>query len=174
MRQEHRWWLICVVILLMPLSGCESSRQFSPSSLSDNGRFMNLWNTYTHCSRGEDLDALRADAQRLSRMTNTIDADAVPALPGSHEAFIAGPTIRLSTDPAAMAAACALHTGQVAQGIGRLYVAREMFRMVVLHFPQPRYQYYVAQARLGLERMDASSRACREQSHLVTTCRHEL
>jgi hypothetical protein len=43
--------------------------------------------------------------------------------------------------------------------MGRLNVAREMFHKIVVNFPQPRYQYYVAQARLGLEQLDAASRA---------------
>lgn len=92
MPEDNRWWLILVVIFLMPISGYESSR----------------------------------------------------------------------------------YAGQVAQGMGRLYVAREMFRMVVLHFPQPRYQYYAAQARLGLERLDAARRVCRKLPHLVTRCQHDI
>jgi hypothetical protein len=174
MPKDNRWWLILVVILLMPLSGCESSRQSSLSSLSDNSRFMNLWNTYTHCSQDENPDVMRADAQRLSRVADTIHSDAASILPESHDPFRAGPTVRLSIDPAAMAAACALHAGQVAQRMGRLYVAREMFRMVVLHFPQPRYQYYAAQARLGLERLDIARRVCRKLPHLVTRCQHDI
>ena len=58
-----------------------------------------------------------------------------------------------------MAAACALHTGQAAQEMRRLNVAQEMFQMVIINFPQSRYQYYVAQARLGLEQLDAAGRA---------------
>jgi hypothetical protein len=34
-----------------------------------------------------------------------------------------------------------------------------MFHMIVINFPQPRYQYYTAQARLGLEHLDAASHA---------------
>ena len=80
MRREKRWWLTLVLTLLMPLSGCDTSRQSSRSSLSDNGRFMDLWSTYTHCYRSEDLDAMRTDAQRLSRAVNTIDSaeDPIP------------------------------------------------------------------------------------------------
>ena len=43
--------------------------------------------------------------------------------------------------------------------MGHLNVAREMFQLVVLRFPQLRYQYYAAQARLGLEQLDPASRA---------------
>jgi hypothetical protein len=152
MRREKRWRLTLVLTLLIPLSGCDTSRQSSRSSLFDNGRFMDLWSTYTHCDRSEDLDAMRADAQRLSRAVDTIDfaEDLIP--PESNELVPLGPTLRLSADPAAMAAACALRAGKAAQEMRRLNVAREMFHMVVINFPQPRYEYYAAQARrLGLE-----------------------
>ncbi len=94
---------------------------------------------------------MRADAQRLSRAVNTIDSAEGPLSPESNELVPLEPTFRLSADPAAMAAACALRAGKAAQEMRRLNVAREMFHMVVINFPQPRYQYYAAQARLGLE-----------------------
>ena len=159
MRQGNRWWLVLVLILLMPLSGCDTSRQSSRSSLSENDRFMDLWSTYTHCFRSEDLDAMRADAQRLSRTVHTIDSGEDPIPPESSESVPLEPIVRLSADPAAMAAACALHTGQAAQEMRRLNVAQEMFHMVIINFPQSHYQYYAAQARMGLEQLDAASRA---------------
>lgn len=70
MRRKNPWWFILILILLMPLSGCDTSRQSSRSSLSDNGRFMDLWSTYTNCYRSEDLDAMRTDTQQLSRHTH--------------------------------------------------------------------------------------------------------
>ena len=159
MRREKRWWFTLVLTLLMPLSGCDTSSHSSRSSLIDNGRFMDLWGTYTHCHRSENLDAMRADAQLLSRVVNTIDSAEGPVLPEKNEPVPLGQPFRLSADPAAMAAACALHTGQTAQEMRRLNVAQEMFDMVIINFPQSRYQYYVAQARLGLEQLDAAGRA---------------
>ncbi len=120
---------------------------------------MDLYKTYLHCHRGDDLDAMRADAQRLSGAANAIDSAVIPIPLESREPVHSGLIGRLSVDPAEMAASCALHTGQVAQEMGRLYVAREMFHMVVVTYPEPRYQYYAAQARLGLEQLDAASRA---------------
>jgi len=102
---------------------------------------------------------MRIDAQRLSRALDTIDSAEGPIPAESNEPVPLGPSVRLSADPAAMAAACALHAGQAAQEMGRPHVAREMFHMVITNFPQPRYRYYVAQARLGLEHLDAASHA---------------
>lgn len=159
MLRERRLWLTLVLTLLIPLSGCDTSKPSSRPSLSDSGRFMDLWSTYTHCFRSEDLDAMRGDAQRLGQAVNITDSAEDPIHPESNEPVPPGPIFRLSADPAAMAASCALRTGQTAREMGRLNVAREMFHMVVANFQQPRYQYYVAQARLGLEQLDAASHA---------------
>lgn len=159
MRQDNRWWLILVPTLLISLSGCDANRSFSESSLIDNSRLMEMWGTYTHCYRSEDLDAMRADAQHLSRSVHSNDevSSDDPRSPESDYPIDVEPTRRLSVDPAAMAAACALHTGQAAQATGRHDVAREMFQTVMTSFPQARYRYYVTQARLGLKRLDAAS-----------------
>jgi hypothetical protein len=117
---------------------------------------MDMWGTYTDCARSEDPDAMRVDAQRLSLAVGMMDAAADPIPPESEEPVPLILTDRLSVDPAAMVVACALRAGQIAQGRGRLYLARDMFRMIVTDFPQPRYRYYVAQAREGLERIDAA------------------
>ncbi|MBU6435374.1 MAG: hypothetical protein KGS09_07705 [Nitrospirae bacterium] len=156
MLQRNGWWLILVLILPVAISGCDTSRQASKPSLTDNDRFMDMWGVYTHCSQSEDLDAMGVDAQRLSLAVDVMDPAADPIPPESEEPAPMGATVRLSADPAAMAAACALRAGQVAQGMGRLYFAREMFQMIVTNYPQPRYRYYAAQAREGLARLDAA------------------
>jgi hypothetical protein len=159
MRREKHWWLPLVLTLVMPLSGCDTSWQSSRSSLSDNSRFMDLWGTYTHCYRSENLDAMREDAQRLSRAVDTMDFIKDAILQESKEPAPLGPTVRLSADPVAMAAACTLHAGHAAREMGRLNVAGEMFHMVIINFPQPRYQYYVSQARLELKHLDTANPA---------------
>jgi hypothetical protein len=156
MRQRNRWWFVLVLILSMAISGCDTSRQSSKSSPADNRHFMEMWGTYTHCSQSEDLAAMRVDVQRLSLAADAMDPAADPIPPEIEEPVLKGPTGRLSVDPAEMAAACALHAGQVAQETGRPYFAREMFQMIVTKFPQRRYGYYTAQAREGLDRLDAA------------------
>ena len=78
MRQRHRWWFILVLILPLAISGCDMSRQSSTPLRTDNGRFMDMWGIYTHCSRTEDLDAMRVDAQRLSLAGNMTDSAGDP------------------------------------------------------------------------------------------------
>jgi hypothetical protein len=156
MRQRNRWWFIPLLILPLTISGCDTSRQTSRSSPSDNGRFMDMWGVYTRCFQSEDLDAMLVDAQRLSLAAEAMGPATDPNQPENEEPAPRGPTGRLSVDPAEMAAACALRTGQAAEKMGRLYVAREMFQMIVTNFPQPRYRNYAAQAQQGLERLDAA------------------
>ena len=157
MRQRHRGWFILVLILPLAISGCDTSRQSSTPTLADNGRFMDTWGIYTHCSHSDDLEAMRVDAERLSLAGHMPDSVGNPIFPQSEEAASMGPSARLAADPSAMAAACALRAGQVAQERGLRSFAREMYQMIVTNFPQPRYRYYVAQAREGLERLDAGT-----------------
>ena len=158
MSREIRWWLTFVLISLMTLSGCDTSSQ-SLQSRSESSGVMDLWRTYTHCYRSADLDEMRDDAQRLIQAANTFDSAEDSSPLERDEPAPSGPTIRFSVDPGAMAASCTLHTGQAAQKMGRLNVAREMFQLVVLRFPQSRYQYYTSHARLGLEHLNAASHA---------------
>ena len=157
MRQRHRWWFILVLILPLAISGCDTNRPSSTPLHTDNGRFMDIWGIYTHCSRSGDLDAMRVDAQRLSLAGNMTDSAGDPISPKSEEPGSMGSSVRLSADPSAMAAACALRAGQIAQERGRRSFAREMFQMIVTNFPQPRYRHYVTQAREGLARLEAET-----------------
>src|ERR1043166_3119690 len=102
MHREIRWWLMFVLIILVHLSGCDTSRQ-SPQSLSDSGSVMELWNTYTHCYRSGDLDAMRDDAQRLGQAETPLASPKYPTPPEGDELAPSGPPPRLSVDPAAMA-----------------------------------------------------------------------
>jgi len=157
MRQRYRWWVLVVLILPLANSGCGTGRQSSTSLLTDNGRFMDMWGIYARCSHSEDLDAMRIDAQRLSLAGNMTDSAGNPITPQNEEPAPMESSVRLSADPSAMAAACALHAGEVAEEKGRLSFAREMFQMILTNFPQPRYHYYAVQAREGLQRLDAGT-----------------
>ena len=133
MRHIDYLWVIFVWLLPMAIGGCGESRSSSKPLSTDNVNFMNMLALYTHCTETENRESMRVDAQLLGRAIDVLDSAADPRV---------DPVGRLSADPAAMAAACALRAGQVAQGEGDLSSAREMFQMVVTQFPQPRYAYY--------------------------------
>ena len=144
---RHRYFCSVIVVLLLSLVlfGCAESRSSSTPLSTDNARFMDLLTLYTHCTETDDHESMRVDAQLLSRAVDVLDLGADPRV---------DPVSRLSADPAAMAAACALRAGQAAQGEGDLSSAQEMFQMIVSHFPQSRYAYYREQAIERLERLN--------------------
>jgi hypothetical protein len=153
LQRKIGWWLTFVLILLVPLSGCDTSRQGS-QPLSDSSGLMDLWSTYTHCYGSADIDAIREDEQQLNQAANTFYSAEESNSPEIDKPVPSRPTSRLSVDPAAMAVSCTLHAGQAAQAMGRLNVARDMFQMIVLCFPRSRYQYYRDHALQGLEQLD--------------------
>jgi hypothetical protein len=133
---------------LVLLAGCQTGKGPAPSST-----FMNLWTTYDHCQSSVDLDTMRADARRLNDAAQTPTGghdDPIGPLLRPIERWITPSVPRLAADPRAMAAACALHTGQAALTVGRSDLAAEMFTTVIRTYPQASYAYYVDQARWGL------------------------
>ena len=80
MRQENLRQPVLGLILLITVSGCDTSRQPTPSSLSDNGRFYGSVEHLYNCFRSENLDVMRADAQRLIRVVLPIGStkDLIP------------------------------------------------------------------------------------------------
>jgi hypothetical protein len=146
-RQRAHSCLLLVLMLSLMITGCGGSRSSSQPLLTDNPRFMDMLTLYTHCTETGDRESMQADAQVLNRALDVLDAAADPRT---------GPTLRLSADPAAMAAACALRAGHAAQEDGDLSAAREMYQLIVTHFPQSRYAYYTNQARAGLEQLNAT------------------
>jgi hypothetical protein len=140
--------------LLMFLGGCQGTQRTTAAGPLDNAGFMTAWDAYRHCQAGtDDVDAMRADMKELSRVASAqASTHELPiALPDFVKRVMTKPTSRLAADPSAMAAACALSTGQAAIRIERMDVAAEMFRTVLQNHPQPEYAYYVDQARVGME-----------------------
>lgn len=147
----------------MLLGGCQAiqpTRQADAPSVLDNGTFMTMWNTYTHCQARADLDEMRTDALRLNEAVHAPAASRgfVLPLPKRIERFVWTPAPRLAVDPVAMATACTLYTGQAALHAGRTEMAAEMFLSVLEHQREDKYAYYVNQARLGLDQIRGDSR----------------
>ena len=97
-----------------------------------------------NCFRSENLDVMRLDAQRLIRVVLSTGStkDLIPH-EGSEPVLLDRPPVGWSSS---MAAACALHIDQAARSPRRPYVVREMLHRLVLHLPEPRDQYYMAEA----------------------------
>ncbi len=142
--------------LVMVVGGCQSMQLLDKPASLDNAAFMSLWDAYRHCQAGEDVDTMRGDMQRLTRvaLSQQPTRDLPFPLPDFVKRVVARPALRLAADPKAMAASCTLVTGQVALRTERLDLATDMFKAVLQNHPQPEYAYYVDQARVGLEQVD--------------------
>jgi hypothetical protein len=130
--------MVLALGLVTILGGCQSLQTTHIPVTLDNAGFMAAWDVYRHCQLGTDVDAMSADFEQLAR--------------------VAQPAPRLAADPKAMAAACALSTGQAALRAERLELATEMFRTVLKSQSQPEYAYYVDQARIGLNQVEHAVR----------------
>ncbi len=149
------------IIGVVLLVGCQAISPGTKPAYVDNGQFMDLWKGYTRCKSGTDVEMMRDEAGRLIRTAQTLnvgDGFVLP-LPGRFERFVSEPSPRLAVDVKAMAAACALYTGNVALLAGKRDIAFEMFHHVIKNHSQPEYAYYVSQAKVGLAAVDLGLQA---------------
>ena len=139
--------MLSVLAVLCFVSGCQTNPM--KSSGIDNPGFMTLWGTYTQCRSTSDIGEAHAAMTTLSGAAQTshrTDGFVLP-LPQQLERYVTTPANRLAVDLRAMAAACSLHTGQVALGQGRVDVAKEALSGVItLHDKVDTENYYVAKA----------------------------
>ncbi len=142
--------------LVTLLGGCQGAPLVPPTVLMDNAAFMSAWDIYRHCHIGTDVDTMRTEMQQLARAASAQESASNPPipLPDFMKRVMAKPASRLAADPKAMAAACALSTGQAALYVERMDLAAEMFRAVLKNQSQPEYAYYVDQARIGLNQVE--------------------
>ncbi len=119
---------------MLLLTGCQLGVLQGPETGMGPDEFARIWGLYQDCRRSDDVATVLAKAPHWERMAATQSRRAV----------------RLSVDPRALAAACAVHTGRVALAQGEEELAVELFSLVIQRYPEPDYAYYVAQARAGL------------------------
>ncbi len=165
----HRFLSAGVLVLsLVFLSGCQSTQTLPQQGALTNAEFMNLWGIYRDCRSATNLDAMKADVLHLHRGAQQEGTKVEPLLPLPKPVtrLMAKPPVRLSVDPRAMAADCALSTGHVALGSGHDEVALEMFSTVLVSYSQADYPYFVEQARLGLRELTLRADAARKKTPL--------
>lgn len=149
--QRFAFGLLGVVLLA---SGCQTNPAPKPAEL-DNTGFMSLWATYTDCKVASDLGQASLYMKRLSAAAQLHDGNGGFVLPllTIFEYQVSNPTSRFAVDVHAMAAACALHTGQLALHQGRPDLARDVFASVIT-LDQEEPSYYVLQAKKFLTELD--------------------
>ena len=148
---------LIVVSILVSVAGFQTGQPVQAAAI-DNGRFMSLWRTYSHCQATTDIDQLRENAVTLTNAANrSLSQEAfVLPLPGKLEKLVSTPAARLAVDVKAMAAACSLRAGSAAVEAGKLDVAKDLLQTVLSYQPQSEYAYYALQAKALLSELQTN------------------
>ena len=134
-------------------SGCTTGPSSQLVELKNSG-FMSLWNTYADCKSTSDLAQATSDLTQLrsaSQIAETNEGFILP-LPTHLERLVANPTSRVAVDIEAMAAACALHTGELALNQGQTDIAHDLLVSVIKLYKEES-SYYVLKARTLLAKL---------------------
>ena len=146
---------LILVSILVSVAGFQTGQPVQAAAI-DNGSFMSLWSTYSHCQATTDIDQLRENALTLTSAANrSLSQEAfVLPLPGTLEKFVSTPAARFSVDVKAMAAACSLRAGSAAIEAGKLDVAKDLLQTILSYQPQSEYAYYTLQAKTLLSELE--------------------
>jgi len=150
---------VIVVSILLSVAGFQTG-QTAQAAAIDNGSFMSLWSSYSHCQATTDVNQLREDALTLTNAANHSgiqeqDSFVLP-LPGKLEQFVPTPAARFAVDVKAMAAACSLRAGSAAVEAGKLDIAKDLLQTVLSYQPQSEYAYYALQAKALLSEIETN------------------
>lgn len=148
---------LMLVGILVSVAGLQTGQPVQAAAI-DNGSFMSLWRSYSHCQATTDIDQLREDALTLTNAANrslTQEGFVLP-LPGKLEKFVSTPAARFAVDVKAMAAACSLRAGSAAVEAGKLDIAKDLLQTILSYQPQSEYAYYTLQAKALLSELETS------------------
>ena len=146
---------LMLVGILVSVAGFQTGQPVQAAA-TDNGSFMSLWSTYSHCQATTGIDQLREDALTLTNAANvslTQEGFVLP-LPGKLEKFVSTPAARFAVDVKAMAAACSLRAGSAALEAGKVDLAIDLLQTILRYQPQSEYAAYNLQAQTLLYRLE--------------------
>ena len=146
---------LILVSILISVAGLQTGQLVHAATI-DNGSFMSLWSSYSHCQATTDIDQLREDALTLTNAANrslTQESFVLP-LPGKLEQFVSTPAARFAVDVKAMAAACSLRAGSAAVEARKLDIAKDLLQTILSYQPQSEYAYYALQAKALLSELE--------------------
>jgi hypothetical protein len=149
----RRWLVVGLWGVVVLASGCTTGPSSHLTELKNSG-FMSLWNTYADCKSTSDLAQASSDLTQLRSASQMAEANEgfILPLPTHLERLVANPTSRVAVDVEAMAAACALHTGELALNQGQTDIARDLLVSVIkLHKEEG--SYYVLKAKTLLAKL---------------------
>jgi len=146
---------LIVMSVLISVAGLQTGQPVQAAAM-DNGSFMSLWSSYSHCQATTDIDQLREDALTLTNAANrslTQESFIFP-LPSKLEQFVSTPTARFAVDVKAMAAACSLRAVSAAVEAKKLDIAKDLLQTILSYQPQSEYAYYALQAKALLSELN--------------------
>jgi hypothetical protein len=146
---------IMLVGVLVSVAGLQTGQPVQAAAI-DNGSFMSLWSSYSHCQTTADIDQLTEDALTLTNAANRSlpQEGFVLPLPGKLEQFVSTPAARFAVDVKAMAAACSLRAGSAAVEAGKIDLAKDLLQTILSFEPQFEYAYYALQAKAMLSEIE--------------------
>jgi hypothetical protein len=109
---------------------------------------MPLWAQYQVCRQTGDVESARALADRLHR-TSVREVE-LPVWMKFFGAHVAAQPLRVTIDPRALSAACALRAARLATEANRFPEAEVRYHDIIERYAGVEYAYYVEQARQGL------------------------
>jgi hypothetical protein len=148
---------LILMSILVAVAGFQTGQPVQAAAI-DNGSFMNLWSSYSHCQATTDIDQLRKDALTLTNAANrSVSQEGfVLPLPDKLEKFVSTPAARFSVDVKAMAAACSLRAGSAAVEAGKVDLAKDLLQTILSYEPQSEYAYYTLQAKALLSELETN------------------
>ncbi|MBX3237343.1 MAG: hypothetical protein KF814_14440 [Nitrospiraceae bacterium] len=160
MRTPFRHQILAIVAGSLLVSACQSAPQ-ATSNRYNNGAFMDLWGTYTHCLATDQFLTANLDSTKLRGVSANASAQTTleTLVPTALRKHLTQSSPRLAVDLHAMAASCSLHTGTLAASVGEFDVARAQFRQVVAAEGQGQTRYYVDLARTKLAELELALQA---------------
>jgi hypothetical protein len=148
---------LIVMSVLISVAGLQTGQPVEAAAI-DNGSFMSLWSSYSHCQATTDIDQLREAALTLTNAANrslTQESFIFP-LPSKLEQFVSTPTARFAVDVKAMAAACSLRAGSAAVEAKKLDIAKDLLQTILSYQPQSEYAYYAQHAKALLSELNTN------------------
>lgn len=144
-----------LISLLISVAGFLTGQPVQAAPI-DNGNFMSLWNSYSHCQSTTDIDQLREDALTLTTAANgsLTQENFILPLPSKIEQLVTTPATRFAVDVKAMAAACSLRAGSAAVEAKKLALAKDLLQPILSYQPQSEYAYYALQAKALLSELN--------------------
>ena len=159
--------VLVFILSVIGLNGCLILSPFDrPAVLLDSGQFMETWKTYRHCRSSVDPQAIIIDLLHLNQVAQLVSSRSrasVNDIPSAVRTLITMLPSRMSVDPHAMAAACALHGGSVAQAAGRPGLSVALLTAVVAGQRKSANPYYAGAAHQRLRDMEWKRRPVETQ-----------